>query len=721
MSPAIPTASPSTVDVAADGCGDDRRDCGAMLVLTLLMVVVGSLIVVPLVWYAAVVLRANDVTAQKIANAEVAKAGLRIALADPIELYDTCGDPAVSGPTTPLQLAPPPGVGLTVTNECYYTETAFALGVDEHRYGTTLVESGALLSIATDGSVYAGSGAAQPLLWQLDSTTESLTDRIWLPNLPFHSLTARSATPYALDASFGIDCDIYFPGTYLEPLTLDGPTYLASGIYYFTELVTVGNGAQVVAGAGHDVGCATDEQAVFDVVDGPSTHNVTGKGVTFVFGDRGRLVVDDSTSAEPLSLRLNRRAVEDGDLAGEPSAGVSIMTVNGDPGGPGALDVPGVINVPASLAGPAGAGPVPATSVGYLPSIHSAAPIAPESPEYVTAVARRTGSCPGSSCAEGAATVSWDPADANGSAVTSYSVAAIDASGALVAGATCSPAPALGVGLAVQTSCSVTGLEHGEPVRFVVTATNAAGASEPSSPSSAVTPDAVGGGMSSLLGPPGAPFGVAVGTAYLDGVVVEWSAPTDDGGSPVTGYEVIATPRLLPLVNPTLGCTGAWDAVSCVLPLPVVGEQYDVSVLAVNGFGAGAAASGPVMTFTPGSTPAPLPVPPIVVPPAPDAVIDVDLSGSASAEVVVPGYIAVPQGWVSVAVADPSVGSVSLSGGLLAANLAVPSSGGVEIGLIDVVVQKSFRIRTEAGGVVSDARIQINDNGAYAINAWEVQ
>ena len=94
---------------------------------------------------------------------------------------------------------------------------------------------------------------------------------------------------------------MYFPGTYLDPMVLDGPTYFASGIYYFQNEVRIVGGASVVVGLGAVPGCTTDQEAIFYVQNPPGTHNMNGLGGTWVFGGRGRMVVDNSNNTPALA------------------------------------------------------------------------------------------------------------------------------------------------------------------------------------------------------------------------------------------------------------------------------------------------------------------------------------------------------------------------------------------------------------------------------------
>ena len=129
-------------------------------------------------------------------------------------------------------------------------------------------------------------------------------------------------------------------------------------------------------------------------------------------------------------------------------------------------------------------------------------------------------------------------------------------------------------------------------------------------------------------------------------------------------------------------------------------------------------------------------MPPVPVTPyEPDPIIDIDLPSTDPVVIDIPGYIVVPQGIVRVN--NPhGLGSsdspVALTGGIVAAAFRVKIDDSaadgeltVPIGLVNPVVQRTFRITsTTSSGkpkVTSTAIVQINQNGAYAINSWVVQ
>jgi uncharacterized repeat protein (TIGR02543 family) len=136
---------------------------------------------------------------------------------------------------------------------------------------------------------------------------------------------------------------------------------------------------------------------------------------------------------------------------------------------------------------------------------------APSAPRNVTATS-----------ANGSAVVSWDaPLDERGSAVTGYTITAYTA-GNVAAGTCTATAP--------TETCTVSGLSNGVAYTFKATATNGIGTSAQSTASSAVTPSTV----------PNAPTGV-VASAGDASASVSFSAPTNTGGSAITGYVVTAS------------------------------------------------------------------------------------------------------------------------------------------------------------------------------------
>ena len=134
------------------------------------------------------------------------------------------------------------------------------------------------------------------------------------------------------------------------------------------------------------------------------------------------------------------------------------------------------------------------------------------------------------------------------------------------------------------TSYIVTGLTNGSTYRFKIRAKNAVGVGPPSNSASATpatVPDAVG----SLSA-----------TAGDREVVLTWTAPADDGGSSITGYEYQYSPG-------GSGWTAVSDATVTVSGL-TNGTQYTFEVRAVNGVGEGTASSAsatPVPATVPGA------------------------------------------------------------------------------------------------------------------------
>lgn len=164
--------------------------------------------------------------------------------------------------------------------------------------------------------------------------------------------------------------------------------------------------------------------------------------------------------------------------------------------------------------------------------------------------------------------VSWAaPADDGGSPITGYRATATLAPGlklgAAGVGASCTTTGA--------TQCSILGLVNGTPYLVRVVALNANGEGASGSAAAAVTP----------VGAPAAPTAITVQRA-ADSATVSWAAPANDGGSPITGYTVIAQPG-----GASCTVSGNPPPTSCTLSGLNPNLQYTFSVTASNAAGTG--------------------------------------------------------------------------------------------------------------------------------------
>jgi hypothetical protein len=190
--------------------------------------------------------------------------------------------------------------------------------------------------------------------------------------------------------------------------------------------------------------------------------------------------------------------------------------------------------------------------------------IAPNAPRNVTAAA-----------GNGSVTVSWMAPEPNGgSAIVEYDVASSPGN----LGCTWTSGP---------LECTVTGLPNGQTYTFYVIARNRVAGSP--SDSNAATPATT----------PGAPLSVsAVGGDQS--AVVSWAAPSSNGGSAITSYEVTSAPG-----GRTCSTTGA---TSCTVSGLTNGQAYSFTVKGANGVGIGAvsATSNSVTPHASGATYVPL-------------------------------------------------------------------------------------------------------------------
>ncbi|NNE10733.1 MAG: fibronectin type III domain-containing protein, partial [Ilumatobacter sp.] len=685
--------------------------------------------------YTSTVFRAGEVQQNKTRSIELARGGTWIALNNKEALFDMC-----DGGSLPSSLA---GVSTT----CQVVDVERRRDPSEVPYEVAVVQADEQVpaSVATSG-VYANPNSTSPdpmgyddWLVTPDWTPVSEENKVWLPQLPVQATSSggtRDTTmlPGTQDPSYA-SCRVFFPGTFSSPITIAEPAYFASGVYYFTQPITLESGADVVVGNGAEVGCTTDFEAISFAATVPDPLNMSGLGGTFVLGDEARIVVDDSAGGD-IRFQMNQRYVSTDELSVAASDSVSIVSVNGTheplvlPEVLGDdLDVPGAIAVPASTVGTDGN--PRAVDSGYAPSILTPKPTEPDAPTNVTAAPYRTGT----SDWDAAFTVTWDPANENGSLITDYVVTSSPD------GLTCSPpAPTL-PDTSVQPGCTVTNLRHNRNYTFTVVATNGIGDSSPSLPSSSVKARTRNGGESPFLLIPDEPDDAEVAAAYSDGLEIEWEAPSDDGGSPIVGYEVRATEFPVPSGTPVT-CSAWWDELSCVLPLGPGGltplQAYEIEVVAqvlVDGMvydGVAEMVDGDdvlpgdnEVIVIPGAGSAPVQTAATPSLRVPEPILDFSTVGSGELDVSIAGYVSVPQGHVRVDASSPTFKSVEMSGGLVAGAIRLDTGwppDNVAVYFDNPISQKKLRLRSVSDdGRTSDAIVQINRSGSLAINSWILQ
>jgi uncharacterized repeat protein (TIGR02543 family) len=167
------------------------------------------------------------------------------------------------------------------------------------------------------------------------------------------------------------------------------------------------------------------------------------------------------------------------------------------------------------------------------------------------------------------ATVSFTPVTGSatgGPAISTYTITAYDANNNAV-GTPCQASSS-------ATSCVVTGLTNGTPYTFKATANNGLFTSSASAASSAVIPATV----------PDAPTAVSASVTTAGAATVSFTAPSNNGGIPLTGFTVTSSPG-------GFTCTAAANATSCVVSGLTNGTAYTFTVIATNEIGNSVATS----------------------------------------------------------------------------------------------------------------------------------
>ena len=175
---------------------------------------------------------------------------------------------------------------------------------------------------------------------------------------------------------------------------------------------------------------------------------------------------------------------------------------------------------------------------------------------------------------DGQVAVTWTAPSSNGGAsITGYTVQYSTNGGSTWTTTSCTT---------VYTNCSITGFTNGTSYTFRVAATNSAGTGSYSTASASVTPAAPTA--------PGSPTLGAV-TSNDTSITVNWTAPSNNGGSTITGYTVEIKDGSGNVIG-TCSSTGTSCTVSPLSP----GTVYTVSLVATNAQGSSTAATKSVST-----------------------------------------------------------------------------------------------------------------------------
>ena len=319
------------------------------MILVLVLMVVGALIVLPLMELRHVG-RADQHRTQREdrARTEAVKAGLADGPGRATRLYETCG---AGGGTVGIPLTAS-GLAVPVTTQCYSIDSALSLEPPRSGWASAAVQKGqAVATRNAQRRVRLTLDPTSTSAWIAETSLKSEINKIWMPNLPVHGLSPRSPLGWQMPAGFRRVHGV-LPRHVHHPVTIDGPTYFASGIYYFEDTVLI-NAARRLAERGRRRRRRRGlrHRPVRRLLCGQravDTQHQRPRGDVRV--RRGRPLWWSNNVGGPINVEFNKRYVAASDPGAAPSADVSIMSVNGKLGVDGItgenLLIPDVLEVP---------------------------------------------------------------------------------------------------------------------------------------------------------------------------------------------------------------------------------------------------------------------------------------------------------------------------------------------------------------------------------------
>ena len=337
------------------------------------------------------------------------------------------------------------------------------------------------------------------------------------------SIAAGTGTPGTPTAgAAAISSNLYNPvGVAVDPT---GNVYISDYSNNYVEKVTTAGILSIIAGTG-SVGSPIAGTATNSAFRYLGTVAVDTSGNVYI-ADIGNEMVEKVTSAGILSIIAGTGAL------GAPTPGIATNSALKTPSGV-AVDLAGNVYIAD-------------TSNNMVEEVQGPSSTVPGAPTGVSASA---------SAGYDSAIVSFvAPADFGGSPITSYTVAATDATSSANGGQTCAATDP-------TDTCTVVGLTGGDAYTFTVSATNDSGAGFVSAPSNSVTPSGLPGTASNVTA-----------TAGNTSALVSW-APSSANGTPVTGYTVTSSPD---------GLTCTATSTPCVVTGLTNGASYTFTVVASN-------------------------------------------------------------------------------------------------------------------------------------------